>query len=187
MQEVWRPVIGYEDAYEVSDLGNVASLTRIVPHGWSQWQVVPCTKLKPFVNRGYYKVNLYNLEGKAKPWPVHRLVAFAHLGPCPDGLIVLHGPKGPLCNEVSNLSYGTYKQNMRDKLRDGTACLGVQNPCSKLTEAQVIDIYTANLGPHMRRAELAIKHNVTEATVKAIRTGRNWQHLTNTHENGSRL
>ncbi len=185
MQEVWLPVIGYEGAYEVSDLGKVASLTRTVPHGWSQWQLVPCKRLKPFINKGYYKVGLYHAEKKAKLWLVHRLVALAHLGPCPDGLIVLHGSRGPLCNEASNLSYGTYKQNMRDRLRDGTACLGVDNPYCKLTEAQVIDIYTAKLGPQMKRMELALKHNVTEATVKAIRTGRNWGHLTSMFCNAS--
>ena len=32
MKEVWRPVRGYEGLYEVSDLGRVRSLARIVKH-----------------------------------------------------------------------------------------------------------------------------------------------------------
>lgn len=32
MQEVWKPVVGYENSYEVSDLGRVRSIDRICPY-----------------------------------------------------------------------------------------------------------------------------------------------------------
>jgi hypothetical protein len=145
---------------------------------WSQWQLVPGGPLKAFVNGGYYKVSLYDEDGKATPWAVHRLVAFAHLGPCPDGMIVRHGPKGPLCNSVDNLSYGTYKQNTQDRRRDGTYLFGSSVPTARLTEDQVINIFTVELGCDFRRRDLAEKFNVSEATIKAIRSGRNWRHIT---------
>jgi hypothetical protein len=186
MAEVWRSVAGYEGLYEVSDLGRVLSLSRTVRHGWSQWQMVPQRLLKPILNGGYYKVNLYDEGGSVKIWGIHRLVAFAFLGPCPSALIVRHGPKGSLCNEVENLSYGTYAENTADRLRDGTACRGSKSPCSKLTETQVLEIFNAKLTKDFKRRQLAELYSVSEATIKSIRAGNNWKHLTSIHENASR-
>ena len=30
MEEIWKPVVGYEDLYEVSNLGKVRSIDRII-------------------------------------------------------------------------------------------------------------------------------------------------------------
>ena len=33
MEEIWKPVVGYEGFYEVSNMGRVKSLERKVRHG----------------------------------------------------------------------------------------------------------------------------------------------------------
>lgn len=58
----------------------------------------------------YYFVSI-SMNGKVKKCTVHSLVANAFLGDNPNGLYVLHGVKGALCNEISNLRYGTAKEN----------------------------------------------------------------------------
>ena len=30
MEEIWKPVVGWEDSYEVSNLGNIKSLDRYI-------------------------------------------------------------------------------------------------------------------------------------------------------------
>lgn len=72
---------------------------------------------------------------------VARLVAEAFVGPRPDGAVLRHGEKGRLCNEVSNLSYGTQAQNMgEDRWRDGTMPHGEGHHNSKLNEEAVRQI-----------------------------------------------
>lgn len=58
--------------------------------------------------------------GKRTTKQVHRLVAEAWIGPCPNGQEVCHGEGGQLDNSVSNLRYGTRSDNGLDKRRDGT-------------------------------------------------------------------
>jgi hypothetical protein len=132
--EDWRPAPEFP-GYEVSSLGRVRSTDRIV-RKLSRWgeEVDHLRKGKLLSLRksklGYLLVSLRR-DGKAVGKAVHVLVATAFLGPRPDGLIVLHGKRGALCNEVSNLSYGTYRQNNLDRHRDGKPW------ASKLTTEQV--------------------------------------------------
>jgi NUMOD4 motif len=46
MQENWLPIVGYEGLYEVSDLGRVRSLDRIVERKDGRQQRVPATVLR---------------------------------------------------------------------------------------------------------------------------------------------
>lgn len=108
MQEAWKPTIGYETLYEVSNLGRVYSCRR--GHVMKQ----------RMDGRGYYQVNLWTQDGKKVTRKVHQLVATAFIGDTPVGQEVCHGPLGPTVNYVTNLSYGTHSKNSMDRLRDGT-------------------------------------------------------------------
>ena len=184
MQEVWLPVVGYEGLYEVSDQGQVRSIPHLVWHtknryGVGSWMRKPGRLLKQ--SRcgayGYLGVALHK-DYKQKTLLTHKLVADAFLGPRPEGLVVMHGEAGRQCNLLTNLSYGTQSQNCMDKLRDDTHGRGVRNGRAKLTEAQVLDIYSATLTAKFRRADLAKKHGCTEHSIKGIRSGKSWAWLT---------
>ena len=60
--EVWVPVLGYEDYYEVSNLGRVRSKPRKgkkkMPYGMVEYKVKPCV-LKQRNKLGYHQVGLY--------------------------------------------------------------------------------------------------------------------------------
>jgi hypothetical protein len=49
---------------------------------------------------------------------VHHLAALTFLGPRPEGMEVLHGERGPLCNAPGNLRYGTPEENKEDQAVD---------------------------------------------------------------------
>lgn len=83
----------------------------------------------------YFKVTFHY-----KTFLVHRLIAEAFLGPCPEGMEVLHGEKGQKDNTPANLSYGTKSQNQLDRYRDGTMCLGERNGNCRLTYLEVEEL-----------------------------------------------
>jgi len=119
--ERWKWVIGFEGYYQVSDLGRVRSVNRVVRGGRGKpvKRVGKVRKLSPSSRRGHLAAHLYK-EGVLTPIGVHRLVLAAFVGPCPDGCETLHSANGVTDNSVANLSYGTRSQNRLDCRRGGT-------------------------------------------------------------------
>ncbi len=118
---VWKDVIDWEGYYQVSNNGHVKSVSRIVIRSNDRLYSVSGRVLKQNINsNGYLSITLQR-PCKKITLPVYVLVARAFLGPTPNGLEVLHGPAGKSLNDVSNLSFGTHKQNGQDMLRDGLA------------------------------------------------------------------
>jgi predicted XRE-type DNA-binding protein len=175
--EEWRPIEGYEGLYEVSNLGRVRSLDRVVKETRGE-RKYKGKLLKPALHlHGYLRVCLAK-EGKKKNHFVHRLVAIAFLGQPPEGYVVCHGPKGQQCNKVTNLSWGTLKQNQGpDRVRDGTDNQGEKCNLAKLNEMQVRVIHRLLESKSMTHAEIAEIFGVKKPTISAIKTGRNWNHL----------
>jgi hypothetical protein len=101
----WRPVPGWEDLYLVSDSGDVMSLRTGRP-------------MNPD-SRKYLRVKLSAGGGQRKSYLVHRLVALAFLGPCPDGKEVRHLDGDNLNNRAANLAYGTSSENNLDRVLHG--------------------------------------------------------------------
>lgn len=120
MKEQWRDVIDFEGSYEVSNLGRVRSLDRVVYHPRSGTMKLKGRVLRsPPDKDGHLIVGLH--EGGVRcTRQVHQLVMATWIGPCPEGQEVCHGPKGVSDNSVGNLSYGTRGENCLDKRRDGT-------------------------------------------------------------------
>lgn len=98
-QEIWKPVVGYEDFYEVSNLGRVKSLHR------GKERI-----LKPSSERGYFRVDL-SKNGKKEHCQVHQLVMESFVGRCPDGCEVDHIDWNPENNMLDNLRYIPKKEN----------------------------------------------------------------------------
>lgn len=121
MNEKWKDIPGYEGYYQVSDLGRVRSLDRIIKVTGLGERLLKGRILKQH-NHGTNKYLMVMLSKEAKHTnrTVHSLVASAFLGLCPGGYEVLHGRGGKLDNRLCNLKYGTRSENQFDRLRDGT-------------------------------------------------------------------
>lgn len=114
--ELWSPVPEYEELYEVSNMGKVKSLGRVDRLG-REWRP---RVLKPGIRHGGYSVvNLWR-DGQRAQWLVHRLVLFAFVGPCPDGMEGCHNDGNPRDNSLSNLRWDTRSANHLDKVKHGT-------------------------------------------------------------------
>ena len=108
MVERWMPVRGFEGLYEVSDLGRVRSIDRIVRCARGRGhRTIPGRTLKVKTERrGYQVVALMPLSGGYRYLSVHRLVLEAFVGTSPsDQHECRHGNGAYGDNRLSNLSW----------------------------------------------------------------------------------
>lgn len=108
-KEVWIDISGYEGMYQVSNLGNVRSVSRkIINRGCVQQ--IKGRVLKQG-NRGGYLYVILSKNGKIKSFSIHQLVA-KHFIPNPQNKPqVNHLDENPLNNNYSNLAWVTSKEN----------------------------------------------------------------------------
>lgn len=106
--EEWRDIPNYEGKYQVSNLGRVKSLTRIVNFG-SQKRTTKGQILKHQKNKKGYKIVFLS----RKCFYVHQLVAIVFLNHTPDGFntTVDHIDFDKSNNCVSNLRLISHKEN----------------------------------------------------------------------------
>lgn len=114
----WRPVVGYEGRYEVSDAGDVRSLLR-------GGRMLSRNRL----SMGYRSVRLTKTGVPPLEVKVHRLVLEAFVGPLPEGMVTRHLDGDHLNNELSNLAYGTYAENAQDTVRHGANYYASRTTC----------------------------------------------------------
>jgi hypothetical protein len=112
--EIWKPVVGREGEYEVSDQGRVRSLERrvrlVTKQAGETTRRVPPRLLRPGPSRsGHLSVAI----GKGNSCPVHQLVMEAFIGPPPEKHEVLHLNHTPSDNRLVNLKYGTRSENIK--------------------------------------------------------------------------
>ncbi len=175
--EIWKPIAGFENLYEVSNLGRVRSLGREISQGnrWggriTYWRAGVDLQLSVATN-GYYQVTLCK-RGEPHQKMVHSLVAEAFLGPRPEGMLVLHDDGVRTNPALSNLYYGTYQDNADDAGRHGTRVLGERHLSAKLTEDDVREI--RRLEGKLTQREFGDRYGVTEGAIAHILKGRNWK------------
>lgn len=118
--ENWKPVVGYEGFYEVSDHGRIRTVEHIASSSIRNGgkRTVPSHMLKQHKKRtGYLMVDLCK-EGKIRTVSVHRIVADAFLGAEPQ-LQVNHKNLNKTDNRVSNLEWVTAKENTAHQRSNG--------------------------------------------------------------------
>lgn len=112
MLEQWKPIVGYEGYYEVSNFGNIRSCERQVNHGLGNGvRKLRAKIVNPWNDsHGYQAVSLSKF-GKVKKYKVHRLVAEAFI-PNPDNKPTInHINEIRDDNQVTNLEWATYQEN----------------------------------------------------------------------------
>lgn len=132
--EVWRPVVGFEDTYAVSNYGRVMRTSRSLGT-----KVGKILKLKTD-KVGYSRVVLYKHK-RQHAILIHRVVALAFIG-TPTASTVNHIDGDKSNNRVSNLEYATQSENNTHAFRIGLH-VGLKkedNPQAKLTQIQVDEI-----------------------------------------------
>lgn len=170
-REVWRPVVGYEGKYEVSNLGRFRRIG-----GRAREKVVKYYLLKGSITVYGYNHIVFHRDGKQKSFRSARIVMQAFRGPCPAGMEVLHRNSRRTDDRLCNLRYGTRADNELDKVLAGTSNRGERHGMAKLAEASVRRIRILLIGGVTQKS-IAKRFNVNSSTISAISRGILWKHL----------
>jgi len=182
--EIWRPVVGYEGYYEVSNMGRIRSLDRVV---WGKskrgmwYSSVREGKMfsKPDEgDRTYKTVGMNKPGGKSKNCGVHWVVLEAFVGPRPEGMEGCHNDGNPSNNRLDNLRWDTHKGNHEDRIRHGTNNGGEKNGATRLTESDVVEIRRLYSTGEYLMSELAKQYQMTDMGIRTLIRGITWSHVT---------
>lgn len=182
MQEIWKPVPGYEGFYDASNLGSVRSVrrrTRCVSKAgreFLKWQGGDNLKLVEH-SAGYYSV-VFSAEGERKSFLVHRLVAETFL-PNPGNLPwINHKDANKRNNTVENLEWCTAQENYHHAAGLGLfpLLLGSERGTAKLNEEKVHVIKKMILLGFSNK-KLAEIFEVSTAPISYIRNNQAWTHV----------
>lgn len=156
MDETWKPVVGYEGLYWVSDQGRVKNkhgrVLKLKFHKWAG---------------GYYEVALSKNRHRRQKF-VHSIVAEAFIGPRPNGMHVCHGVLGSEVNTPDNLRYDTASANQKERGKIGPRKLNVDSVAA--IKRKLIDGgYT--------QVQLAQEYNCSPQNIRQIKSGTAWKHV----------
>lgn len=175
MAEEWRPAPRFAGFYEVSDLGRVRSVDRVVTREYGDGRTTTVKrrgKLMKFDYRDGYAAVRMQANGFAFKAYVHRLVCEAFHGPqpSPEKSMVAHNDGDPANNTPGNLRWATPAENQRDREAHGTHNRGDRAARSKLNWDAAAEIRASNDST----ADLAARFGVTTANIRMIRRGATW-------------
>ena len=155
--ENWKPVVGYEGRYEVSDQGRIRSNFKT---------------FKIQTNKGYQRTYLTK-DKKTRGFYVHRLVYEAFVGPISRGYQIDHkGDKTD--NRPEMLLCVDRKLHRRLTLARRQHATGERIANSKLTSEQVEEIKELLLNSDLPYKVIGEKYGVHFSTIQAIASGRTW-------------
>lgn len=164
----YRGVPGF-DGYKIGNDGTVLSMLK--PENGILWR-----QKSPIRKRcGYLIVHLR--KNKTSHYKlIHRLVLEVFLGPCPENAECCHANGVRTDNRLSNLRWGTPKENGQDKVAHGNSMKGSLNNASRLTEEEVVNIRRE----HREGASaysLGRKYGVSKTNISRIVKRVIWNHL----------
>lgn len=119
VQEIFKDIPGYEGSYQVSNLGRVKSLSRVVKKGTLKERILKSSPDR----QGYLRVNLYK-KGNKKTEKIHILMAIVfkgHLQSGYEGLIVDHIDNIKINNFEWNIQLITNRENTSKDRKNGTS------------------------------------------------------------------
>ncbi|KKM26954.1 hypothetical protein LCGC14_1579590 [marine sediment metagenome] len=170
-KEIWKPVVGFEGLYEISNMGRVKS-----NHKYGRPAKNGILRLQEN-HKGYLRAHLSGY-GKGYTIVVHRLVLEAFVSPQPSAIHEGNHKNGIKSdNRKDNLEWVTPKENNRHAVENGFwhPHKGEAHGMAKL-KASDIPIIRACEGKETT-GQVAKRYGVTSTAIYTIWKRINWKHI----------
>lgn len=167
--EIWKAVDGL-DGYEISSCGRLRSVDRIVKTKRGIKYFYKGTLKKVTLSPAGYKRTLI----RGKNFTIHRLVLTTFCGKRKEKQVCRHLDNDCLNNHISNLKWGSQKENMDDKRAHGTYQIGDLASNNKLKMKDVEKIFELKK-TNISDQKIASMFGVARSTITAVRIGQNWK------------
>lgn len=168
---IWGDIKDYEGIYQVSNLGDVKSLDRLLTNGKRRKGLIRI--LNP-IEGGYLSLSLCK-GGVRRTLKVHRLVAETFI-PNPDNKPEVNHKDGVRINNcVYNLEWVTHEENQRHSWEtlNRKAVKGEQHGSARLKNKDIIKIRNSMLS----NVKLARIYSVAQSTISRIKSHKKWKHI----------
>jgi hypothetical protein len=172
MLEIWK---NYKDVCEVSNLGNVRSIDRMVQTSHGTYALRAGKLLKQSDNQlGYLKVNV-TINGKSHFCKVHRLVCETFVENPRNLPFVNHIDGNKYNNEASNLNWVSREENTRHAKELGLIRKGSNSGNAVLHESDIPTIRLRCKTEAVR--QIASDYGVDHGTISQIKRNATWKHV----------
>jgi hypothetical protein len=173
-QEIWKPVIGYEGCYSVSNIGRIRS-----DRNKKNSHIGKILKQK--IGWSYYSVTLSKDAIKKTRFVAHMVIE-AFVGRNTKDLEVNHKDGNKLNNHIDNLEYVTHSENLYHAHRNNfykfpTNHLGSENGRAKIHENDVVLMRKLFSDKTMSTMQLAVKYGISRAQTNLILNRKSWKHI----------
>lgn len=179
MDEIWKPIPGYEATYQASSLGNFRSNARPLEYMGNRTRIWPAGPVNPWNgNNGYLKISLCR-GGKKLTFQAHRLIALT-FHPNPNGLPFVNHIDGDKHNNVApNLEWCDRSSNMLHAYRTG---LISNQPIGEAHHWAVLTVDTVLKAKALIRGGMPVSDaaralGVSPGTLYSMHKGRSWRHI----------
>lgn len=171
--EIWKAVPGFEGSYEVSDLGRVRSLSRVITAKNASIRGYPRQVKGKILRAQDHSAGYAQVALSGKCCLVSHLVLLAFVGLRPEGAEACHNSGRKRDDRLVNLRYDRHVANCADRVIHGTHSRGERNGNAILKKEDVLYIRRSM----MSRQVLAYHYGVRAAHIDRIRAKERWQHV----------
>ena len=170
MIEIWKEIKNWP-GYEVSDVGRVRC--------WNPRNRNAKIPIEPRIVGGWvcptngYPFVALSKNGEAIQFPVHFLVLTNFISERPKDMEARHLDGDKLNCRLSNLKWGTPKENQADRFIHLTDNRGERHSLSKLSKGKVLEIKQM-LANGVSQSKISRKFCVSRSAISEINRGKNW-------------
>lgn len=174
--EIWKPVVGFEGRYSVSNFGRLRAHDWVTVSSNGRRRLFPARIMSPpTYSNGYVVATLMKNRTPVRKG-LHAIVCEAFISCRPVGCFAAHGNGVRDDNRLENLRWATSFENEADKLIHGTDLRGARHHQALLDVSDVREIRRRRaLGE--QPASIARSFPVSRSCVQKICMGKIWAWL----------